>query len=483
MFRAKRAGRLSPRAKLVPLVVFLFLITATAPAGFAQEARDDGAVVRPAVPPPPVPAPDPAAYSFTAYVDPVDGVSSVDIVLRALASNQELAAVRLDVDRARARLRQSGLRPNPTIDFEQTTGRFSGSPGERETSLGFALPLEVLGQRGRRIRLAEAELAAVEANVADRERRLRADVLAMYADALAALRELETTERVVELDTATARIVAARVTEGEAAPLEQRLFDVEIARLRSRRAIVEGRLMTAIIRLKSVAGIDSGEPLKFRENLSMPAFAAPPTTLEEAVERALRNRPDLRLARLNERVAEAGLDLARAQGRPEVTAFGRFSVERSVFDDTPVGSISDRDKTLSFGVSIGLPVFNRNQGAVGEGESAVLQARRRREFAEAAVRSDVTAAFMRYQAAKRALAIYEQDILTQSNANVRNLNEAYRLGVSSITEVLVEQRRLVDAQREFTETLAEAYRALADLEAAIGQPDPVPTTDEKGPRP
>ncbi len=229
--------------------------------------------------------------------------------------------------------------------------------------------------------------------------------------------------------------------------------------------------------------MDPSEPFKLREDLAAPLFAAPPAALDEVVERALKARPDLRFARLNERAAEAGLDLARVQGRPELTAFGRVSVERSVFDDTPVGPISDRDRKLSFGVSIGLPVFNRNQGAVAEGEAGVLQARRRREFAEAAVRSEVTAAFVRYQAARRAVAIYETDVLARSTKNVRNLNEAYRLGAYSITEVLVEQRRLVDTQREFTETLAEAYRALADLEAAIGQPDPVSTTEDKGSKP
>ncbi len=481
MIRASRPGPSASRT-VGPLLAVL-LVAAAAPVGRAQEIHDEGAIAQTDAAPPPVPEPDPAAYSFRAYADPVQGASSVDVVRRALASNRELAAVRLDVERARARLRQAGLRPNPTVDFEQSTGRLTGSPGERETSVGFAIPLEVAGQRGRRITLAEAELAAIEAEVADRERRLRAEVLATYAEALAALRELELTERFVELDTATARIVQARVTEGEAAPLEASLLQVEVDRLRSRRAIVEGRLAATLVRLKALAGMDLGEPLKLREELEAPMFAVPPAALDEAVERALKTRPDLRFARLAELAAEAGLHLARAQGRPQVTAFGRFSVERSVFDDTPVGLISDRDRKLSFGVSIGLPLFNRNQGAVAEGEASVLQARRRREFAESAVRSEVTAAYTRYQAAQRALAIYEREVLGRSNTNVRNLNEAYRLGAYSITEVLVEQRRLVDAQREYTETLAEAYRALSDLQAAIGVPDPVSTIDDQGSKP
>src|SRR5262245_50323807 len=58
------------------------------------------------------------------YFDPVQGVSANETVRRALATNGELAAARLEIEQARARLRQAGLRPNPTIDVEQTTGRF-----------------------------------------------------------------------------------------------------------------------------------------------------------------------------------------------------------------------------------------------------------------------------------------------------------------------------------------------------------------------
>lgn len=37
-----------------------------------------------------------------------------------------------------------------------------------------------------------------------------------------------------------------------------------------------------------------------------------------------------------------------------------------------------------------------------------------------------------------------------------------------MTELLAEQRRLIDAQREYTEALTEQYRAMADLQAALG---------------
>src|SRR5262245_24330511 len=88
---------------------------------------------------------------------PAEGLSSVDLTRRALASNAQLAAARLEIDRARARLRQAGLRPNPSVEFTQQNGVLN-SPGERGATIGFSLPLELAGQRGRRIDLARAEL-------------------------------------------------------------------------------------------------------------------------------------------------------------------------------------------------------------------------------------------------------------------------------------------------------------------------------------
>ena len=404
------------------------------------------------------------------YFDPLQGASSNDLIRRALSSNGEIVAARLEIDRARARLRQAGLRPNPTLDFEQSNGKYTGSSGESERSIGVSLPLEVGGQRRRRIELARAELEAVEAEVADRERRLAADVRSVYVEALAALRELDITENLNNLDLQTTRFIQARVNEGETAPIDLNLVRAEVDRLRSRRALVEGRLKASLLKLKNLAGISAAEPLRLREDLSKPVLPAPPASLAAAIDIALRHRPDLKLARLNEEVAQAGLSLTRANSTPDVTAFSRYTLNRSSYEDTPVGVRSDRDKLLTFGVSIGIPVFNRNQGTKAEFAVAISQAERRREFLETVVRSEVESAYARYQAAQVAVTTYEQGVIARSNDNIRVVRAAYELGQFSITDLLNEQRRLVDSQRDFTETLSEQYRALADLQAALGTP-------------
>ena len=412
----------------------------------------------------------PAGGRVSIYFDPVQGSSSSDLVRRAIASNAELAAVRLDIERARARIQQAGLRPNPAFDFEQTTGRLTGSQGERETSVGFALPLELGGKRQRRIDLARAEFEAAEAEIADRERLLIADVRAGYAEAVAAIRELEITENISLLEQQTASVVQVRVTEGDSAPIELNLLQAEVERIKARMALVEGKLQAAMLKLKNLAGVDPGEPMRLGENLTAPPLAPPPASVEAAVDIALRTRPDLRLARLNEEVAQAGLRLARSQATPDVTAFSKYTKSNAVFDDTPVGILRDKDRLLTFGVSISLPLFDRNQGQKAEAAAAILQTRRRREFAEAAVRADVASAYARYEAAKSAVTILEQGVLPRSQQNITAVRGAYEIGAFRVTDLLVEQRRFLDAQREFIEALAERYRALTDIQSAIGVP-------------
>ncbi|HEU4386353.1 MAG TPA: TolC family protein [Blastocatellia bacterium] len=415
-----------------------------------------------------------AASVNAMYFDPLQGVSSSDLVRMVLASNIDLAAARLDIERARGRLRQAGLRPNPTFDFEQSSGRFTNSPGDRETSVGFALPLEVGGQRQRRIDLARVQLEAAEAEIADRERRLAAEVRAAHLEALALLMELEITGQFNSNDAQTARIVEARVTEGESAPLELNLVRVEVDRLRSRRSLIEGRLEGALLRLKSLTGISLEEPLRLRETLTQAVLPEPPASMEDAADIALRSRPDARLARLNERVAEAGLRLAQAEGKPDVIVSARYSFDRSIIDlPEPLVSFPDPSRRLSFGVSFELPIARRNQGATAEATVIVSQARRRREFTEQLVRHEVASAYKRYDASRIALATFERGVLGASALNIRTIREAYRLGAFRVTDVLTEERRLIDSQQQYIELLTERHRALIDLHSALASPMPL----------
>ena len=414
-------------------------------------------------------APSPAlSTDAAAYVDAANGSSAIDMVRRAVTSNRSLAAARLNVERAQARLAQAQLYPNPSLDLEHTTGKFTSAPDEHESSVGLSFPVELGGKRRSRIDIARAELDVARAEFAERQRQLTNDVLTAYVEALASLRELDTTGRLNELDVETGGYLETRVKEGDAPPLELRLLRVEIERLRARRELLKGRLDAAIIRLKALAGVAPEEQVRLRAGFTSGELFGQTASVEDAVSRALANRPDIAAARANERATEAALRLARAQAVPDVTPFARFSSTASAFDETPVGKLTDQSKSIGFGVSITLPIFNRNQGARPEAMAAVTQAQQERTYIETTVRAEVESAFRRLKSTDAAMATFESGVIAGSTDNLKTLRAAYQLGEYRITDLIAEQRRVVDAEREYTDLLAERYHAAIDLQLATG---------------
>jgi cobalt-zinc-cadmium efflux system outer membrane protein len=193
-----------------------------------------------------------------------------------------------------------------------------------------------------------------------------------------------------------------------------------------------------------------------------------PPSIDVATEIALRERPDLKLARLNEFAAQAGLRLAKSQGSPDLSFSTTYAAGRSAFDDTPIGPLTERDKTLAFRVAIKLPIFNRNQGAKQEAAVAVTQARVHREYVEQLVRLDVASALKRFESVSRSVDSFERSVIARSEENIRAIRAAYQLGEFRITDLIAEQRRLLDSQREFTNALAERFLAFASFQTALG---------------
>lgn len=401
------------------------------------------------------------------YYNQMDGISLAEIVQRAFAINGDLKVARLEVERAKARLNQASLRANPTLDIEQTSGNWVGSKGDNELSVGVSVPIDIYNQRKRRVDLAQAEITLKEAEVSIRQRDLASQIFLDYAESLANLRELEILEELLEIDMQTVVFVQIRVNEGETAPLELQLLQTEVERLRSKRELAIGRLNVAITKLKFYAGIQPNEPLKLRENIANAQLPQFPATLETSIFLALKNRPEIRLSELEESLANAGLRLIRSQSRPELSVFSKYSQGNQVID-SPRGAFDQKDKSLTFGVSIGLPIFNRNQGAKAEAEIAIRQARERRIFAEQVIQNEVTTAFQRIEATRKAVSILQTAVLPRSQQNIQVIRQVYEIGELKITDLLAEQRRLLDTNQDLTDALNDNYRAKAELLIALG---------------
>src|SRR5207237_8867274 len=110
------------------------------------------------------------------------------------------------------------------------------------------------------------------------------------------------------------------------------------------------------------------------------------------------------------------------------------------------GRLQDVFHYFGAGVSIRLPVRNRNQGNIAAAAAEAQAAERRLQFAELTVRQEVAAALAQYEAARRSLDIYERGVRDVATRNLSVVRQTYALGRGLLPDVVAEQRRYMDIE-------------------------------------
>jgi len=405
------------------------------------------------------------------YADPQAGLTVDEAVAYALEHNGELLAARKEIDAASALVKQAALRANPKVDASLSK-TVTGT--DNNITVSGMLPLELGGRRPARIRVAEREVEMRRQDVANRERMLAADVRAKFGEALAAILKLGFDEDLIATGQRSYNLVAARVTEGGTAPLEQNMVLVELNRLKATRETAEGKAQIEMLALRNLIGMAPDEPLRLRGDFN--DVIDPLSPLAEATTRALSERPDLKLAKAAENFAEARIEQARAEGRLDASLIAGY---QRMVSGYPLNGINDAGQLrpiqgnfhyFTAGVSLDLPVRNKNQGAIEAAVAEAEGAKRRREFLELTVRREVASAYAQYNSAARAAEIFRVGVKDQANANLDVVRQTYELGSKTLIDYLGEQRRFIDLQNGYIDALLDTYKARVEIERVVASP-------------
>jgi cobalt-zinc-cadmium efflux system outer membrane protein len=390
-----------------------------------------------------------------------------EVVARALADNPELRASRAEVDAAGGRLQQAGLRPNPELDL----GGQKALSLDNNLTIAVRLPLDLNDRKGGRVAVAEQELALKRTQLADRERRLRADVRMKAGELLAARRNLEIADELLDTNRRAFNVVGNRVREGAAPAIDENLQLVEVNRLDASRQVLASRVEIATLQLKLLAGMTADAPLGVRGDL---LTSAPPLDRADAVRRALASRPDLAAAKADAAMARAMIRKEQAEGRWDASVSVGYMRQDFGFGLNGLTSsgqtkpIQDVFHYFGGGVTVTLPVRNRNQGNIAAAEAGARAAERRVEFAELTVQQEVEAAFAQLEAAARSQEIYGRGVRDVARRNLVVVRQSYELGRGSLLDVIAEQRRFIDVETGYTEVLKQLYDAAVEIERAVG---------------
>jgi cobalt-zinc-cadmium efflux system outer membrane protein len=122
------------------------------------------------------------------------------------------------------------------------------------------------------------------------------------------------------------------------------------------------------------------------------------------------------------------------------------------------------------GLTITLPVRNRNQGNVAAARAESVAADRRVELAGLVIRQEVESGFTQYSATLRSLEIYARGVREVARRNLDVVRRTYELGQASLLDVIAEQRRYIEIEMGYTEALKQVYTAAVEIERAIGGP-------------
>jgi cobalt-zinc-cadmium efflux system outer membrane protein len=381
--------------------------------------------------------------------------------------------MRKEAEAGEALIRQAKLRANPNLDV---TGNRQIGGMDNSLMVQGGLPLELGGRRNARIKVAERELEIRKQAVAERERQLAFEVRSKFGESLAAALKLKFTEEILAAATENYNLVSAQVGEGRRPPLEQSMEAVELNRIRAMRETTESTVETRFFELRNLIGEPPEEPLRLRGDFE--TFLGPVPAQSESIDRALQTRPDLLGARAVEQLAAARTNQARAEGRIDADVMLGYQRMRSGFPllgiEESTGALLPIDSKMhffTFGVTLKLPVRDRNQGMIAASILEEEAARSRREFGELTIRREVAVAYARYDRALRAKEIYRVGVRDQAAANLNVVRQTYELGSKTLLDFIAEQRRFIDTESGYIDALLEAYLARLEILRATNAPE------------
>lgn len=140
-----------------------------------------------------------------------------------------------------------------------------------------------------------------------------------------------------------------------------------------------------------------------------------------------------------------------------------------------------RDNVALVGVSIPIPVFDRNQGNVLEALRRADKARDEQTAVGVRLRSELAQAQERFNAARQEVDYIRKDILPGAQSALDTTTKGFELGKFTFLDVLDAQRTLFQARGQYVRALADVQRAVADIEAILGplaQPTVSPTNSQ-----
>ncbi|QDV34317.1 TolC family protein [Tautonia plasticadhaerens] len=436
-----------------------------------QDLGGAGMGLVPGLPEPSVPIFGPMTISDIEDEGPPDGLTLDQAVALLVRNNLTLRSRFFELPKARADILTASLYPNPLLFYDAQLvpyGNYSeeqpGGPVQHD--LNIQHPIDLTNKVGARTRVAERAYTVLEAQYRDAVRIEMDNLYRTYLGVLLARRAVDFSRAAVTglesfLETVRDRRQEELATEVDVNQIlllrEQAMIGLEDA-IQSERA--------AKIRLGTLLNLppSQAEQIPIRGTLFKTETPDPP--LGAALVRlALESRPDLAAFRMGVDRSRADLDLALANRLADVYML----YQPFTYQDNDVGVGEQGSYSWALGLTVPLPLYNRNQGNIQRAKLNVEQTKVELTSQERQVVAEVIQAEREYLVSRAAAERLRQVSRPAAEQILETAKLRYRAGEQDLLYVLNAYREYNGFVRQYLSTWLRYRRAMLSLNTAVGR--------------
>jgi cobalt-zinc-cadmium efflux system outer membrane protein len=396
-----------------------------------------------------------AADASTAASKHVENLTLEQALEMAENLQPQIAEAKAMVEAAEGRARQAGAFPNPEAILGAQQLPLSGNQAnEKEyvAGVGQTIPLSTRLSKARQAELLDREVRARGLEL--KRRGIRKRVHSAFATALYQEKAYQAQNEIQRNAERAVAATQARVEAGDAVKEDVARVEMELTRAKVELQRADSLLEQARIGLVSAIG-DAALTVKSLAGTMDATFEIP--TLESLVAN-LAAQPETALAEADIRARAARVDVARAERIPDVKV-------ELLYHRLEASSAN----TIDVGLSVPLPLFNRNQGRLREARAEQAAAEARSRMTQNELSTRLRESYLQLTSALASSRTLKTEILGKADTVLKTAEARYAAGDISLTEILPVRRDWAAVQLSYLESLRDVMQSWAGLSPFVAR--------------
>ncbi len=374
-----------------------------------------------------------------------------------LKQNPRLAIFDYELRAADARKLQAGLWPNPSLSLESE--EFAGDKSgfsDSENTIQLNQPIVLGGKIRLNKEIAGRALEVVQWEYEAAKQEILTEAKQAFYKVLRAQEKLKLAQKTTDIAQSLLRVAEDKLQAGAIPPLE--VIKAKVEASRSRLALMSANKGLEAER-KGLASFWGAEMADFgscrgklKLEFSLPAIA-------ELRQLVIKNHPLFKGLETSRTKRNLELSRARVEWIPDIEL--GFGARRLNGEDVD---------TFVAGISIPLPLFNRNQGGVREALVNLEKVDQERLYLENRLLRQLNEIYPTLESLQQQVTTFQQTILFNAQEALDIAMEGYKLGKFGYLHVLDAQKTQAQVRDDYLERLTQLRLAVAELEGLIVQP-------------